>query len=219
MGQQCRHSLHRIDGNAVHHRGLRRVAGRNIDLLQAGVPRGNDHRQHPAHRAHLALQGKLPDEGGLCGFGFQLSAGAQQCQQQRQVVYRAFLFHIGRRQIDGNAADRIGKAGIFHRRPHAVAGLPHRRIRQPDHIKAGQPAGKIRLHLDHKAVYSVQPHAFQAGKHRHDLLSAPVFFQQPAEQLCQLHQQQRRHRQPSHGAPGGGVHGHHRENPLHPRNQ
>ena len=101
----------------------------------------------------------------------KLAAGAQQRQQQRQIIDRAFLFNRSRCQIDGDAADGVGIAGVFQRRTHAVTGFPHSRVRETYHIKARQTLRQIRLHLHHKAVNPAKAHAFETGKHPSAVLS------------------------------------------------
>ena len=151
--------------DAVHHRALRRVAGGDKDPAESRLPRGDRHRQHPPHRTNLPGQGQFPDKGRVVQRLAELSARFQQGEKERQVVYRALLANVGGCKVYRNPADRIGKAAVFHGRPHPVPGLPHRRAGQADHVKAGQALRKIGLHIDAKALHPEQTQTSNPRKH------------------------------------------------------
>ena len=125
------------DLNAVHNRRLRRVGGRDEHRLHTAVPRGDHHGQYAAHRAHLAGQRQLPQKGGGVQRHAQLTGGFEQRQQQRQIIYGAFFFHVRRCQIDGDPADGVREAAVFQRGANPVARFAHGRAGRPHHVKAG----------------------------------------------------------------------------------
>ena len=117
------------------------------------------HGQHAGYRAQTAIQRKFAQKGGVGGHLFQLSAGGQQRQKQRQIVHRACLAHIGGGKVDGNAPVREAEAKVFDGGAHPVGAFPHGRVRQAYDGKRGQPAGNIGFHRNGKAAQSVQAKA------------------------------------------------------------
>ena len=69
----------------------------------------------------------------------QHAGGREDAERDRQIERRADLAHVGRREAHGDPLGRKRKPGVANRRPHAVAALAHRRIRQADHRHARQP--------------------------------------------------------------------------------
>ena len=117
---------------------------------------GQRHGQHAGHRPQGAVQRQFAQKGRILRHLFQLAAGSQQRQQQRQVVHRAGLAHIGRGKVDRDAAVREFKAQILDGGADAVSALPHGGIRQTYDGKGGQPARNIGFHLHGKAAQPAQ---------------------------------------------------------------
>ena len=171
---QKRHDLaDRIYRDSLDDRALGGIFRRNECMADAVIARRDHHRQHAAHRPHLSRQRQLAEKGTVVKCGAQLSACDQQRNQQRQIIDRPLFFHVGRREVYRDAADRIGEAAVFERGTDAVTRLLHRRAGQPDHVKPRQPLRQIRFHRDGKPVHSHQSHAVYTGKHRR---SPPLYL-------------------------------------------
>jgi len=125
--------LHRVDPEVVHHGGLRGVLSGHEHALVPFLPRLHRHRQHAVDGTHGAVQGQLArepvpiqhvrrDRG---------AAGGHPADRHRQVERRAFLRHVRRREVDGNASPLYGNVVVLEGGAHPVEALPHRRPRQP----------------------------------------------------------------------------------------
>ena len=162
---QCLHHLPggvgRVDGHGVG-AGFGCFGGvlcRDVQRPDAVLGSGKRHGQHAGHRTQTAVQRKLAQKGGVGRHFFQLSAGGQQRQKQRQIVHRAGLAHIGRSKVDGDAPVGKAEAKVFDGSAHPVGAFPHGRVRQTYDGKRGQPAGNIGFHRNGKAAQSVQAKA------------------------------------------------------------
>ena len=151
--------MHRIDLDAAHHAALRRVVGRHENTLDAVASGLNGHGQNALDPAHLAAQRKLAHESGVGKVALELTARLQQSDQDGQIVNRAFLLFVGRRQIDRDVAEREFEPRVAQRGTHPLAGFAHRRVRQTDHVEFRHPAGKIRFDLHRVSDDAEQPDA------------------------------------------------------------
>ena len=124
--------------------------------MDAAFGGGQRHGQHAGHRAQCAVQRQLAQKSRIFRHLFQLAAGGQQRQQQRQVVHRAGLAHIGRGEVDRDAAVRELEAQILDGGADAVSALPHGGIRQTYDGKGGQSARNIGFHLHGKTAQTAQ---------------------------------------------------------------
>ena len=110
-------------------------------------------REHPADRLHPAVEGqRADDEEILHEPGRQDVGGGQQSEGDRQVVARAALAHVGRRQVDRDPALGKLEAGVTYGATHAVAALPYRRIGKADDGEGGQSAADINLDVDERCL-------------------------------------------------------------------
>jgi hypothetical protein len=83
---------------------------------------------------------------------------AQDADGNGQIEARALLLDIRRSQIDGDVGRRNQVSGVLHRRPHAVAALAHRRIRQTDGVKMvffGNGSAEVYLDIDEVGIDAV----------------------------------------------------------------
>ena len=156
------------------------VRGRYEDAVHAAaLQRADDHGQHAAHRLHRAIQRQFAQHGrAFQRVGIQPAARRQYADGQRQIVGRAFLLLIGRREIDGHPPVRIGKAAVLERRAHALARFLHRRVGQADQLELSKPAREIDLHAHGIAVDPVQTIAEHNRKH-----TIPPLFQRLYESI------------------------------------
>ena len=135
------------------------VLCRDVQRPDAVLGSSQRHGQHAGHRTQTAVQRKLAQKGSVGGHFFQLAAGSQQRQKQRQIVHRASLAHIGRGKVDGDTPVREAEAKVFDGGAHPVGAFPHGRVRQTHDGKRGQPAGNIGFHRNGKAAQPVQAKA------------------------------------------------------------
>jgi len=89
----------------------------------------------------------------------------EQAERDRQVEMAAFLQHIGRREVDGDMARRQRQTERRQRRPHPLARLGHRFVRQADNGKRRQPRGDRHLGLDVDDVDAVKRNRANARHH------------------------------------------------------
>ena len=146
MGEELPHVLHAVDGQSVGKGGLGTVVRRDVQRLEAQPCGGQRHGQHAGHGTQRAGEAQLPQKRRVPRQGADLLRRRQYPQQDGQVVDRALLPHPCGSQIHRNAADGELRPAVFHRRPDALAGFLHRRVRQPHHVKPRQPAGEKALH-------------------------------------------------------------------------
>ena len=93
----------------------------------------------------------------------QLALRGEDADEDRQVVERAGLLAVGRREIDGQAARREAEAVVLDRRADALARLLDGRVGQSDDLKAGQAAGDLDLDGDLKAAHAADAEAADSG--------------------------------------------------------
>ena len=151
----------RVDGHAVGTGlgSLGGVFGGHIQGADAVFGGGQRHGQHAGYRAQGAVQRQFTQKGGVLRHILQLAAGREHGQQQRQIVHRAGLAHIGGGQVDRDAPVRELEAQVLDGGTHAVRTFPHGGIRQAYDGKGGQPARNVGLHGHGKAAQAVQAKA------------------------------------------------------------
>ena len=148
--------------------GLRRFGGigsgevQGTDALFGG---GQGHGQHPRHRPQGAVQGNLPQEGGVRLGRVDLSRRGQHRQQQGQVVDRPCFADVGGGQVDGHPSRGPAVPQVAGCRPDPVGTLPHRRIRQAYDGKGVHPARHICFHRHPEAFQAVEAKTLQYSIH------------------------------------------------------
>ena len=106
-------------------------------------------RQGAADGAHLAVEPEFAaGHPALEGLGGEFAVGGQKTQGDRQVELVAFLAQVRRRQVDDDVAALEVVAAAANRRPHAVAALAHRGVRQSDQLHRRQAEVGRHFHLD-----------------------------------------------------------------------
>jgi len=120
--------------------------------------RGADRRrQHAGHRVQRAVERQLAQGGELADLlARQHLHRREHGKRDRQVEMAALLQQVGGCEIDQHAARRQGEAHRGQRRPHPLARLAHRLVRQSHDEEGGQAGGDLHLHLDR--------HRLDAGK-------------------------------------------------------
>ena len=125
--------LHRDNLQAGNDGGFGGIFRRNEHPGLAVRPRAEGDGQNAFGRAHRAGQREFTDDDEIVELiGFELFAGGQHAQRNRQIKSRSLLFHVGGREIDGRAAHREFEAGIAEGGGHTVARFLYRGVRQPD---------------------------------------------------------------------------------------
>jgi hypothetical protein len=145
--------------------GLGALGGRadEAEAERRGVHRGE---QHSGGRADPPVQAELPhrDIGGQ-GLGIDRPHGGEQGERDRQVVMRAFLGKVGRRQIDRDPARRQAEPD---RRECGVDPLPalrHRLVGKPDQEEFAKAARNLGLDFDGARLQPEKRHRGDIGDH------------------------------------------------------
>ena len=135
MGQQIGEAGDRQDLQPTNQRRLARVVHRDDHPPQAARPRQRRHRQDPVDVAHRPIQAQFADDQRLRQQfrdpAPHLAGGDQDPERDRQVVGRAGLADVGRREIDRHPPVREPRPGVPQRRAHPLLRLLDRRVGQP----------------------------------------------------------------------------------------
>ncbi len=132
--------------DVVHERGLGRVGS------------GHDHRSHPGaaecvdegqdawHRTHRPVEPQLAEHTHVVEDAVgELAARRQQTERDCELEPGAGLADATRREVDGDALERELELRRQQRRPHPLARLPDRGVRQPHDLVAGQAGRHVDL--------------------------------------------------------------------------
>ena len=133
-------------------------------VARIGADRG---RQHARDRGDRAVEPELtqnsksgerihrdgPDRG-------------HQAERDRKIVVAAFLWQVGGRQVDGDAAGRQREAGRHQRRSHAFLGLGDGLVGQADNVEGRQPGRDLHLHVDGARLDAFERHCGDTLDHR-----------------------------------------------------
>jgi hypothetical protein len=143
---------------------LRRIALRQHECAARGAS-GQRHGERAAHRAQLAGERELAGEF-LPGerVGIELAACGQDAERNRQVETAGVLRQLSGREVDRDAPRRELEVRVVERGAHAVARLPHFRIRQSDDVESRQPRSEVDFHAHLGRVDSGE----RAARHRGD---------------------------------------------------
>jgi hypothetical protein len=156
-----------VDRHALDHGGLGGVGPGHDDAPRALVAGQGGQGQHPGHGLQLPGQRQLPGQEPALRAGRVEHPGAsQQAHGQGQVVAAARLAHVRRGEVHGNARGRQAEARILERRKHALLGLAHRALGQPDHAEGGHAlARKVHFQVHAVGVDAVQGGGGDGGEH------------------------------------------------------
>jgi hypothetical protein len=148
--------LNRNDLQAGNDRCLSRVFRRHEHAGVAVGPGSQRNREHSFASAHRAGEGEFTDDHKVVELvGFDLFAGSQHADGDGQIKARPFLFHVGRREVDGGAAHREFETGIDERGRDAVARFLHGGVRQADDDDERVTPAGVDLHFDGVSLNAV----------------------------------------------------------------
>ena len=156
---------HGEDVDALDQRGFGRVAGGDEEAAEAQPVRHARHGQHAVDVAHAAIQAQLAQQERVVQLGGHLARGRQDAQGNGQVVGRAFLAQVGRRQVDGETVLRIEEAAVGDGGAHALTALAHGGVGQADERHLFKTAGNVDLDMDGLGIQPDHGTTVDLGKH------------------------------------------------------
>jgi hypothetical protein len=133
--------------DAFHHGRLGGVLGGNDQVGDALLARADGDGQRAAHGAYGAIERKLADEDVLVQ-GLHRAHGAQDADGHGQIEAGAFLAHVGRGQVDGDAFVGVAEAGIDERALDALAAFADGDVGHADHYGVPRVAGREHVDFD-----------------------------------------------------------------------
>ena len=171
-----RHQVRRRDNAQVTRPGGLGPACLRADQVHARANRRHRCRQHARHRLDPAMQRQLAkDKRPVHGIGRHRSDGDQQAERDGKVVMRAFLHHIGRRQIDRDPLGRERQPDRGQCRTDPFTRLGDSLVGKSDNGHRRKTVGDMDLHLDRNGVDAAKGHRLDAGMH----LRNPVLLDHP----------------------------------------
>ena len=114
--------------------------------MRRGVDRGEQHarrRRDPPVEAQLADRDIMRQR-----LRHRSPHRRKQAERDRQIVMRALLGQVGRRQVDRDPLGRQREADRGKRRMHPLAALRHRLVGKADDGEFRHARGELHLHLD-----------------------------------------------------------------------
>ena len=156
--------LHRNDIQAGHHGGLGGVFGGNQNPNFPVRLRLERNRQNAFATPHAAGEREFADDDKIVELvGFDLFAGGEHSDRNRQVEARPFFFHVRRREVDGGLAHRKFVAGVGERGGDAVLGFLDCRVGQADERDERLAVAAVDLDFHHVGVNAVDGGGAGAG--------------------------------------------------------
>ena len=138
-------------GLAAAHRGADHAAPR-----RAG---GNRRRQHAGNATERAVERQLAQHDvARDAVARHHAHGGQKTERDRQVVVAALLGEVGRREVDGDALRRQGKAKRAEGGAHALAAFADRLVGQADHDEGELARRHQDLDVDRQHVDALESH-------------------------------------------------------------
>ena len=146
--------LHGDDVDSVDDARLLDVLRRDDDGAAADAPCLDHHRQDAAHAPDLAGERELADERAFVeALVADAPGGLQQADGDRQVVDRAFLADVGRREIDGDVELLArGKPLVLERGGDPVLRLLDCGVGEADNRELRRPHRRVDLDLNRLRV-------------------------------------------------------------------
>ena len=140
----------------------RRLGQRVLGHHHAADTRGarrEQARQHAAHRPQPPVERQLPHQHGALQRALLDRPGRREhAAGQGEVEPAPGLAQRRRRERQDHPLVRPRAPGVDHRRPHPVARLLQRGVRQADQVHPGQPAPDVGLDLHHVPLDAAQRH-------------------------------------------------------------
>ena len=148
---------HGINRNAVDDGGFSRIAGGNEQMRNLQIPRQHRDREDSLDRPEFSVQRQFSDHQ-IVGeiLTCKQSVAAKNADGQRQIEGRTFLFHVGRREIDGDALIRGTESVVANRRDDAAARFTNGSIRQSDDIRT-RPFPPVEMLTSTSTRYASMP--------------------------------------------------------------
>ncbi len=170
IGEESHRFRERVDGDdfdVLDDRGFVRIGDGNQQPPPALFLRRDRHRQGPFDRPDRTVQGQLAHDGVVAEFlGFQLRAGREDPERDRQVEGRGVLGKVGGRKIDDDAVDRAGVAAVDQGPFDAERAFAHGGFGEADQDRFGhRGGGNIDFDIDRLGINPEQRIRQQLGKH------------------------------------------------------
>jgi len=124
-----------VDGQLLDHRGF--LGGQRRQQCTALAERACEprHRERAADRPRRTRQAQLACDHPVAEIlGFELARRGENPERDWQIIERAFLADVARREIDRGARARRMESAVVERRKNAIAGFLHRGIGQSDEV-------------------------------------------------------------------------------------
>ena len=143
-----------------------RPAGRGADEALAGGVGGDRRRQDAGDRADRPVERQFADHREAIERVERNSADRRHDRERdRQVVVAAFLRHVGRRQVDGDALGRQRKARGDQRRAHPLPRFGHRLVAEAHDGEGDHAPGDMHLDVDRTGLDALESHRRYARHH------------------------------------------------------
>lgn len=128
----------------------------------------NRRRQHAGHRRDRTVKGEFAQHGvPRQGVGGDRADRRHHGERDRQVVMTAFLWQVGRGEVDGDALGRQRETRCDQGGPDALLALADRLVGQSDQDE-GDPAGRdLDLDVDGARLDALERHRRDPRHHQH----------------------------------------------------
>jgi len=134
--QHVKQRRDRVHIHTFHNRCLGGIGRGQNQIRNILLARQDGDGQHARHSTHAAVEAQFAHHKEAAHIVHaQRAVSAEDADGNGQVETRALLFHVGRRQVDGDEGGRNQIAGVLDGRAHAVAALAHRGVRQADGVE------------------------------------------------------------------------------------
>ena len=134
--------------------------------LHAARPRAEELREHAAQRLHRALERQLADEEhALERLARRRAERAQRGRGDGEVEPAAGLLHVGRREVDDDAALADVDAHVRQRALHAHAALANGRLGEADELEERRTRAGLDLDANGVSVETDERGAERGGEH------------------------------------------------------
>jgi hypothetical protein len=156
-----------LDAHARCERDLAAVLARRDHARAARATECEHLRECAADAAHAPVERQLAEQAEAGErLGRERAGCGQDPDRDRQIETRPRLAQRRRREVHRDAAIRERQPDRGNGGAHAGRTLPHRRLRQPDHVDARQLRADADLDLDRHAVDADQRASHDAGHER-----------------------------------------------------
>ena len=142
------------------------AAGRGANQAFASGVGRNRRRQHAGDRADRAVERKLPDDReAVERVGRNGADRRHHRKRDRQVVVAALLWHVGRRQVHGDALGRQREARGDQRRADPLTRFAHGLVAEADDREGDRPRRDLHLDINRPGLDPLEGHRRYARNH------------------------------------------------------